>query len=99
MIDFVTYVIEHSKAVALVKKQCSTRFIKKLETELQDVYISCFDKFLQFMTEGVDWISLPEDYLEFSTLKESSINKRKLQAEVISPNHASIERDSIVDLS
>ena len=41
MIDFLSFINEHSHVTEKVKAECSKAFLKQLEEQLQDVYISC----------------------------------------------------------
>lgn len=40
-VDFLTFINEHSAVTDKVKAQCSPNFLKQLNEQLQDVYISC----------------------------------------------------------
>lgn len=98
-----TFVIEHSVVTEKVKSQCSKTFLKQLEEQLQDVYISCshpllgFDCFLKEMTIGADWILLPPGIPEFQKMKESHVANYKFQTKVMAPAPDAVERDSRLD--
>lgn len=77
-----------------MRKQCSKKFISVLDEQLQDVYISCFDRFLKHITEGLEWISSTEYHPQFIQLKEKDIAKCKLEPKLLIPHQRQVDRDS-----
>ena len=83
-----------------VKSQCSKNFLKQLEEQLQDVYISCnlcsqgFDLFLKEMAQGNSWIKLSSEFPEFHKITETDIVNCKIGKTLTTPNADLVERDS-----